>query len=171
MTTTRSHLSSVHTVHPSPKGSEECLKLGVARVQLRLCRTCGHVGCCDDLPLRHATKPLEAAGHPHHRGLRPARGLGLVLHRPLMIDPAGDTTPQAGPIPRYDQPFRGTAPGGLRLDLTFAGGVEHAGVRDSSCSTSPSDHDGRFRAQPCIRWSRAGAVVQRGQPVNLLAAQ
>jgi hypothetical protein len=33
-------------------------------VTLRLCRTCGHVGCCDDSPNRHATKHFHATRHP-----------------------------------------------------------------------------------------------------------
>jgi len=55
MTKTCAHLASIRRVHPSAKGCEECLKLGVAWVHLRLCRTCGHVGCRDG--------PARRAGH------------------------------------------------------------------------------------------------------------
>ena len=41
------HARSIRNVTPSALGCEECLKLGSAWVHLRLCRTCGHVGCCD----------------------------------------------------------------------------------------------------------------------------
>ncbi|MBL1121159.1 hypothetical protein JK364_54425, partial [Streptomyces sp. 110] len=42
------HLSMVRQVSPrSPEGCEECLRLGSPWVHLRLCLTCGHVGCCD----------------------------------------------------------------------------------------------------------------------------
>jgi hypothetical protein len=45
-------------------GCEECLRSGTSSwVHLRLCLTCGHVGCCDSSPGRHATKH---AGHAHH---------------------------------------------------------------------------------------------------------
>jgi hypothetical protein len=44
-------------VTPSALGWEECLKIGSPWVHLRLCRTCGHVGCCDDSPRRHVTPP------------------------------------------------------------------------------------------------------------------
>ena len=43
-----SHLSAIHKVKPSARGCEECLKIGSEWVHLRICRTCGHVGCCDD---------------------------------------------------------------------------------------------------------------------------
>ena len=40
------HARTIRKVTPSALGCEECLKLGSAWVHLRLCRTCGHVGCC-----------------------------------------------------------------------------------------------------------------------------
>ena len=33
-------------------------------VHLRLCLTCGHVGCCDSSAPRHATAHATATGHP-----------------------------------------------------------------------------------------------------------
>jgi CPA1 family monovalent cation:H+ antiporter len=48
----------------SPDGCEECLALGLTWVHLRLCLDCGHVGCCDSSPHRHATAHHEATGHP-----------------------------------------------------------------------------------------------------------
>jgi len=41
------HLSSVRTVTPSARGCEDCLKIGDVWLHLRLCRQCGHVGCCN----------------------------------------------------------------------------------------------------------------------------
>jgi hypothetical protein len=38
----------------TPQGCDECLRRGTPWVQLRLCRTCGHVGRCDSSPMRHA---------------------------------------------------------------------------------------------------------------------
>ena len=58
------HESSIHKVTPSALGCEECLKMRSIWVHLRLCRTCGHVGCCDDSPNRHATKHNRATQHP-----------------------------------------------------------------------------------------------------------
>ena len=45
-------------------GCEECLKIGGRWVHLRECLTCGHVGCCDSSPNRHATKHFKASAHP-----------------------------------------------------------------------------------------------------------
>ena len=48
----------------SPDGCEECLRDGTTWVHLRLCLTCGHVGCCDSSPQQHATKHFHETGHP-----------------------------------------------------------------------------------------------------------
>ncbi len=59
-----SHLDTIRDVTPSAAGCEECLKTGDSWVHLRLCRACGHVGCCDNSPNRHATKHYGSTGHP-----------------------------------------------------------------------------------------------------------
>jgi len=51
-------------VHRPPPGCEECLKMGSGWVHLRVCLTCGHVGCCDSSPNRHATAHNRATAHP-----------------------------------------------------------------------------------------------------------
>ena len=58
------HSATIATVTPSALGCEECLKTGSMWVHLRLCRLCGHVGCCDSSPNRHATQHAHASGHP-----------------------------------------------------------------------------------------------------------
>jgi hypothetical protein len=58
------HLTHAHPVPATSDGCEECLKSGSSWVHLRLCLSCGHVGCCDDSPNRHATKHFHAAHHP-----------------------------------------------------------------------------------------------------------
>jgi uncharacterized UBP type Zn finger protein len=58
------HLDTIRTVTPSARGCEDCLKTGSQWVHLRLCRTCGHVGCCDNSRNRHATKHYHATEHP-----------------------------------------------------------------------------------------------------------
>jgi hypothetical protein len=73
------HLEDIRDVTPSALGCEECLKTGSPWVHLRLCRTCGHVGCCDDSPNRHATKHFQKTRHPIIEGYDPPEGLGLVL--------------------------------------------------------------------------------------------
>jgi uncharacterized UBP type Zn finger protein len=65
MTQTCSHLDQVDpSAQPSSNGCEDCLRIGSRWVHLRMCRSCGHVGCCDDSPNKHATAHYHAAGHP-----------------------------------------------------------------------------------------------------------
>src|SRR5687767_9231373 len=67
-------LTRRHPPTPSSDGCEDCLRLGPdARwVHLRLCMTCGHVGCCDSSPNRHATAHWrEQPDHPLVRSFEP----------------------------------------------------------------------------------------------------
>ncbi|WP_425511475.1 UBP-type zinc finger domain-containing protein [Pararobbsia alpina] len=47
------------------------MKLVQPWVHLRLCLSCGHVGCCDSSPHRHASKHFYATGHPLVRSIEP----------------------------------------------------------------------------------------------------
>ncbi|GAA4834436.1 UBP-type zinc finger domain-containing protein [Actinomycetospora corticicola] len=58
------HLAWVRDVAPQTDGCEECLRTGTPWVHLRLCLTCGHVGCCDSSPMRHARAHAGVVGHP-----------------------------------------------------------------------------------------------------------
>jgi hypothetical protein len=49
----------------------ECLAIGDEWVHLRLCMTCGHVGCCDSSKGKHATAQAGATGHPIVRSFQP----------------------------------------------------------------------------------------------------
>ncbi len=54
-------------VEPDPPGGRscvDCLREGTQWVHLRLCLDCGHVGCCDNSPRRHATAHYAASRHP-----------------------------------------------------------------------------------------------------------
>lgn len=96
------HLDHIKTVTPSALGCEECLKTGSKWVHLRLCRTCGHVGCCDDSPNRHATKHFHATGHPIIEGYDPPEGwIWCYVDEVFFELPPQLRTPQRGPIPRY----------------------------------------------------------------------
>ena len=66
-----SHLATIRDVHPSAAGCEECLKIGGRWVHLRMCLACGHAGCCDSSPNRHATKHFHASHHPIVTSLEP----------------------------------------------------------------------------------------------------
>jgi uncharacterized UBP type Zn finger protein len=55
----------------TPDGCTDCLLGGTRWVHLRLCESCGHVGCCDSSPERHATAHFHAVGHPVIRSFEP----------------------------------------------------------------------------------------------------
>jgi len=65
------HLNQIHKVKPSAQGCEDCLKIGGRWVHLRLCLSCGHVGCCDSSPNRHATKHFQQTTHPIIQSFEP----------------------------------------------------------------------------------------------------
>ena len=58
------HLDETNDVTPSGIGCVECLAAGGRWVHLRVCMTCGHVGCCDSSPNKHATAHFHATEHP-----------------------------------------------------------------------------------------------------------
>src|SRR5580692_7108834 len=58
------HLQGLVPTPARTEGCEECLKQGTPWVHLRLCLSCGHVGCCDDSPGRHATRHFHQSHHP-----------------------------------------------------------------------------------------------------------
>ena len=66
---TCTHVSEIKDVEPSADGCEDCLKIGDTWVHLRLCRSCGHVGCCDSSKNRHATRHFQHTGHPLVRSI------------------------------------------------------------------------------------------------------
>ena len=68
---TCSHVKEIQPVTPHSEGCEECLVTGDRWVHLRLCLTCGHVGCCDSSQGRHAAAHYEATGHPVVRSFQP----------------------------------------------------------------------------------------------------
>lgn len=58
------HLDQIRDVMPSGVGCEDCLASGDSWVHLRLCETCGYVGCCDDSKNKHAAEHFRATAHP-----------------------------------------------------------------------------------------------------------
>ena len=67
------HLDTIQvTALPDPLlGCEECLKTGDRWVHLRMCLTCGKVGCCDSSPNRHASRHASEVGHAIARSAEP----------------------------------------------------------------------------------------------------
>jgi hypothetical protein len=66
------HLSDIHDVSPdSAEGCGDCLREGTRWVHLRECLVCGHIGCCDNSPRKHATAHWHATHHAVMRSAEP----------------------------------------------------------------------------------------------------
>jgi monovalent cation:H+ antiporter-2, CPA2 family len=70
------HLSEIREVAPKTAGCEECLKTGDEWVHLRLCMSCGHVGCCDTSKNKHATAHFRKTDHAIIKSLEPGEEWG-----------------------------------------------------------------------------------------------
>ena len=71
MPATCSHLDQIRIVDAPDRieGCEECLATGGRWVHLRMCQTCGQIGCCDSSPGRHASKHAASSDHPIFRSV------------------------------------------------------------------------------------------------------
>lgn len=87
MTEGCTHLDSIKTVTPSADGCEDCLKTGDSWVHLRLCETCGHVGCCDNSKNKHATKHFHQTTHPIIKSFEPGEDWGWCYIDEVFLDP------------------------------------------------------------------------------------
>lgn len=81
-----SHLAAMKKVTPQTDGCEECLKMGDDWVHLRLCQSCGHVGCCDSSKNRHATKHFKETSHPIVKSLEPGEDWGYCYEDDLFYE-------------------------------------------------------------------------------------
>jgi uncharacterized UBP type Zn finger protein len=99
-----------HAVAPGGPGCAECLASGDGWVHLRLCLACGHVGCCDDSPNRHATAHFHASGHPLIKSFEPGEGWAWCFEDEELA-PAIRSFPGEAPPHHLDPPGAG-APGG-----------------------------------------------------------
>jgi uncharacterized UBP type Zn finger protein len=65
------HLDQIRITDTDKDYCEDCVAIGSTWVHLRLCLSCGHVGCCDSSPNRHASKHSHKVGHPLVRSIEP----------------------------------------------------------------------------------------------------
>jgi hypothetical protein len=82
------HLDEIQNVAPrTPNGCEECLANGDHWVHLRLCMTCGHVGCCDSSKNKHATKHFHVTEHHIVRSFEPGENWGWCYADQIVLGP------------------------------------------------------------------------------------
>ena len=83
-----SHLGQMRDVTPSAPGCEDCLAAGRRDwVHLRMCMSCGHVGCCDQSPGKHATKHFGGTQHPIIRSFQPGERWLWCYIDEVMLEP------------------------------------------------------------------------------------
>jgi uncharacterized UBP type Zn finger protein len=89
-TPTCTHLKQLHDdVRPrTPQGCEECLQTGSRWVHLRLCLGCGHVGCCDSSPNKHATRHYHQTHEQLIKSFEPGEDWGWCYVDELFLEPA-----------------------------------------------------------------------------------
>ena len=80
------HLSAVRDVQRRSTGCEQCLAMGDSWVHLRMCLTCGQVGCCDSSKNRHAHRHADAAGHPIARSAEPGEDWAWCFVDETLVD-------------------------------------------------------------------------------------
>ncbi|MFH8569151.1 UBP-type zinc finger domain-containing protein [Streptomyces sp. NPDC017993] len=83
------HLGEVREVAPSTtEGCEDCLRIGSTWLHLRECLACGHVGCCDSSPHRHARAHARTeAGHHLARSFEPGEDWAWCFADDLLLTP------------------------------------------------------------------------------------
>lgn len=83
----------------SIEGCEECLRAGGSWCHLRICLGCGHVGCCDSSPGRHATAHAKSSGHPIMRSVQPGEDWGWCYVDEVTMQIPFDREPAIPPSP------------------------------------------------------------------------
>jgi uncharacterized UBP type Zn finger protein len=87
--TTCEHVADLQPVQVrTPNGCEECLAIGGQWVHLRLCMNCGHVGCCDQSPNKHATKHFHQSKHPIIRSFERGEDWAWCYVDEMFMEPA-----------------------------------------------------------------------------------
>jgi uncharacterized UBP type Zn finger protein len=80
------HTDQIQDVQAKTHACEECLKRGDQWVHLRLCMTCGNVGCCDSSKNKHATKHFHRSKHPIMKSIEPGENGGWCYIDEVELD-------------------------------------------------------------------------------------
>ena len=97
MTDSCEHFGDIKDVRPRTQGCEECTALGVGWNELRVCLTCGHVGCCEDSEHAHALAHFNSTGHPMIASLERGETWGWCYVHRRYFDPMPGPLPGRGP--------------------------------------------------------------------------
>ena len=80
------HVREAKDLRPGERLCEECVRMGDEWVHLRICLTCGHVGCCDSSKNKHATKHFHATRHPVMQSIEPGESWGWCYIHEVTYD-------------------------------------------------------------------------------------
>jgi uncharacterized UBP type Zn finger protein len=94
MTEQCEHFSTVEAVTASANGCEDCLAIGSKWNELRICLTCGHVGCCEDSEHAHALQHFKATGHAMIASFEPSETWGWCYIHRRYFDPMPGRIPK-----------------------------------------------------------------------------
>lgn len=97
MVDTCNHLDQVGARASSGDGCVECLATGGQWVHLRRCTQCGHVGCCDSSPNRHATAHFRATSHPLIQSFEPGEDWYYCYVDDFMFEIEGESASPSHP--------------------------------------------------------------------------
>jgi len=93
------HIEAVTSVkHAKKRVCDECVKIGGTWVHLRLCLTCGHVGCCDNSPGRHATAHYHHTKHAVIRSFEPGEPWGYCYPDDAFVEEIRAFPGEAAPV-------------------------------------------------------------------------
>lgn len=133
-----SHLSSVLILEGPDEvdGCDTCLVEGGTWLHLRMCMTCGEVGCCDDSPGQHARRHAATAEHPVIRSIEPGESWSYCYVDDAVFHVAGTDVVEPEPLPHT---FNHDRAGG-RIDLwvgdEMVGRVQYTAVGEAINLTS-----------------------------------
>ena len=91
-----SHLDEILDPPPRAEGCEECLAMGGHWLHLRRCMACGHIGCCDSSPNKHASKHARTIAHPIVQSFEPGEDWLWCY-----VDEVGFEIPELTPSPAH----------------------------------------------------------------------
>ena len=83
---TKGARGEVKVLEPTARACAKCQAAGDTWVQLRMCMSCGQVGCCDSSKNRHATRHFRETGHPIMRSIEPGERWGWCYVDQTVID-------------------------------------------------------------------------------------
>jgi uncharacterized UBP type Zn finger protein len=99
------HIDRIEEVTPSStKGCAECMAKGDRWTHLRLCLTCGQVGCCDSSPNKHASKHAAADDHPIAASFEPGETWAWCYVDDVALEVESLHLPHRDPYPHEVRP-------------------------------------------------------------------